>query len=98
MKVIEPTKQVDLVRADSKEAKNGFRYLDYDDITYSYFVPMDDNSACLYIRQQIQEGQSIFISPEYVLVFNVQHNTAGIVKADEMVEPVELEVIVKGPK
>ena len=95
MNVIEPMKTNNLVRADSREAKKGFRYLDENDNTYGYFVPMEDNRSYLYIRRAIQEGQSIFIPPQYVLIFNVQSNAAGIVKADKMVEPVELEVIVK---
>ncbi len=96
MKVIKSTKQVNLVRADSKEAKNGFRYLDKTDGTYGYFVPMKDNSSYLYIRRTIKEGRSIFITPSHILIFNVQYNIAGVIRADKMVEPVELEVIVKG--
>ncbi len=92
MNVIEPVVTRNLVRADSKEAKNGFRYLDEDDITYSYFVPMNDNRFNLYIRRTIQDGQSIFITPQYVLVFNVQSNAAGIIEADKMVEPVDFTV------
>ena len=95
MNVIEPMKTNNLVRADSREAKKGFRYLDENNNTYEYFVPMEDNRSTLYIRRVIQEGQSIFITPQYVLVFNVRFNAAGIIRADRMVELVELEVIVK---
>ena len=90
MNVIEPVVTRNLVRADSREAEDGFRYLD--DNIYSYFVPMDDNRHHLYIRQAIKDGQSIFITPQHVLVFNVRSNVAGIVEADKMVEPVEFEV------
>ncbi len=96
MNVIEPTVTKDSVRADSREAKKGFRYLDENDNTYGYFVPMEDNRFTLYIRRIVQEGQSIFITPQYVLVFNVQSNAAGIVKADRMVEPVDFTVNVEG--
>ncbi|KKL21721.1 hypothetical protein LCGC14_2442630 [marine sediment metagenome] len=94
MNVIEPVVTRNLVRADSWKAENGFRYLDEDDNTYSYSVPMNSNSTHLYIRRAIRENQSVFITPEYVLVFNVQSNVAGIVKADKMVEPVEFKVTV----
>lgn len=93
MNVIEPERTENLVRADSYAASNGFRYMDVDDGIYSYFVPMSDNSTHLYIRQNIQDGESIFIAPKYVLVFNVKSNSAGIVKADEMVEPIAFNVV-----
>ncbi|KKL76894.1 hypothetical protein LCGC14_2040330 [marine sediment metagenome] len=93
MNVIEPMQTNNLVRADSREAEDGFRYLD--DNIYSYFVPMNDNRSTLYIRQAIRENQSIFITPEYVLVFNVRFNVAGIVEADKMVEPVDFTVNVE---
>ena len=89
MNVIELMKTNNLVRADSREAKKGFRYLDEYNNTYGYFVPMKDNQFNLYIKRITQEGQSIFITPQYVLVFNVQFNAAGIIKADRMVEPVK---------
>ena len=92
MNVIEPMKTNNLVRADSREAKKGFRYLDENNNTYGYFVPMEDNRFNLYIRRTVQEGQRIFITPQYVLVFNVQSNAAGIVEADKMVEPVKFTV------
>ncbi|KKN03336.1 hypothetical protein LCGC14_1108780 [marine sediment metagenome] len=92
MNVIEFMRTENLVRADSEETENGFRYFDEEDNTYSYFVPMDDNSHNLYIRMAIKEGRSIFITPNYVLVFNLKNNTAGIVKADKMVEPVNFTV------
>ena len=96
MNVIEPMKTNNLVRADSREAENGFRYLDTRDNTYDYFVPMNSNSSNLYIRRAPREDRSIFIAPEYVLVFNVRFNIAGIVKADKMVEPVDFTFSVEG--
>ena len=95
MNVIESMETKNLVRADSEEAENGFRYLDEEDNTYNYFVPMDDNSYHLHIRMTIKKGKSIFINPTYVLVFNLQSNTAGVVKADKMVEPVDFTVNVE---
>ena len=79
MNVIGPVKTETLVRADSYKARNGFRYLDEDTGTYDYFVPMEDNRNHLSIRQIVQGDQSIFISPNYVLIFNVHYNCAGLV-------------------
>ncbi len=93
MNLITVHKAVKLVRADSEEAKEGFRSLAEDE-AYAYLVPMDDNSAHLYIRRRIGEGGSIFITPDNILVFNLKYNIAGLVKADEMVEPVNLTVSV----
>ncbi len=95
MIVIESMETKNLVRADSEEAENGFRYLDEEDNTYNYYMPMDDNSCHLYIRMTIKEGRSIFINPNYVLVFNLQFNIAGVVKADKMVEPIDFTVNVE---
>ena len=92
MKVNDPLFISNPVRADSDEAKNGFRYIDEDDNTYNYFVPMDSNSVHLYIRRSMGKDRSIFIAPSHILVFNVQSNSAGIVKADRMVEPVDFTV------
>ncbi len=92
MNVIEPVVKIDLVRADSYAASGGFRYADEDDDYYNYFVPMSPNSTHLYIRRSVQQGRSIFIEPEYILVFNVEHNSAGIVKANRMVEPIDFTV------
>ena len=92
MNIVEPVKKIDLVRADSYEASKGFRYQDEGDDYYDYFVPMSPNSGHLYIRRSIREGQSIFIDPQYILVFNIKHNSAGIVKANRMVEPVGFTV------
>ncbi len=92
MNVIESMETKNLVRADSEEAENGFRYLVEEDITYNYYIPMDDNSYYLYIRRAIRKGRNLFINPDYVLVFNLRSNTAGVVKADKMVEPVDFTV------
>ena len=94
MNVIEPVVTRNLVRADSRKARNGFRYFILGAI--EYFVPTEDNPHVLYIRRAIGEGQSIFITPKYVLVFNVKNNMMGIVKADQMVEPVNFTVNVEG--
>lgn len=93
MKVNKPTLVSNSVRADSSEAKNGFGYEALGE--YEYFVPVSDNSCILYIRRSLKKGQSIFIEPEYVLVFNVKNNTMGIVKANQMVEPVNFSVNVE---
>lgn len=95
MKITEPVEVSKLVRADSEEARDGFR--EYDEIGegWDYFVPMDDNSSHLYIRRNIQDGRSIFIEPDRILVFNIKYNIAGIIKADTTVEPVELTVKVE---
>ncbi|KKK88616.1 hypothetical protein LCGC14_2741380 [marine sediment metagenome] len=92
MRIIEPVNIENLVRADSVEAHEGFRYLDENDGIYGYFIPMDDNSSNLYIRRTIKTGKSIFIAPEYVLVFNIRFNIAGAIKANKMVEPVDFTV------
>ncbi len=81
-----------LVRADSKEAENGFRYKDDPEEKYGYYVPVSDNSMNLYIRRAITDRESIFIRPKDVLVFNVNFNSTGIVEADQMVEPVNMMV------
>ena len=93
MNVIKPAITRESVRADSRKAKNGFRYFVLGAI--EYFVPTEDNPHNLYIRRSMGEGQSIFITPEYVLVFNVKNNRMGIVKADQMVEPVNFTVNVE---
>ena len=96
MNLITPSKPKNLVRADSEEAKEGFRSFD-DDESYDYFVPMDDNSSHLSIKRkggvtQTYRKRTVSITPNNVLVFNLRYNIAGIIKADEMVEPVNLTV------
>ncbi len=91
MNLITASKPRNLVRADSEEAREGFRTLEEDESS-GYFVSMNDNSSYLCISKRIKEGESIFIAPDYILVFNLQYNVAGLVKADEMVEPVNLTV------
>ncbi len=105
MNLVTTEKPRNLVRADSEEAKEGFRSFDDDDRaagqlrsgSYVYFVPMDGNSAHLLIKRkgwiiQTSRKETMPIKPEYVLVFNLRYNIAGLVKADEMVEPVNLTV------
>ena len=92
MKVIEPNETSKEVRADSPEAKNGFRTYDDLEEEYDYFVPMNSNSMNLSIRRTVRGERSIFIEPEHILVFNIQFNCAGIIKADKMVEPVDFTV------
>ena len=94
MEIRDPDLICNFVRADSPEAADGFGF--EQNGIYEYLVPMQDNEANLYIRRQIQEGQSIFIESEYVLVFNVKNNRAGIIRADRMVEPVDFVVTTKG--
>ncbi len=92
MNLITASKPKNLVRADSEEAKEGFRTPEEDE-SYVYFVLMDDNSSHLWIRRRGRGTKmSAYIEPDYVLVFNLRSNTAGLVKADEMVEPVNLTV------
>ncbi len=95
MKITRFVEKSNVVRADSPEAMSGFRKWCEISNEWDHFVPMDDNSPNLYIRRTIQEGRSIFIEPNYVLVFNLQFNCAALVKADEMVEPVDLTVNVE---
>ena len=95
MNMIELKRTENLVRADSREAENGFRQWHEMDQEWDHFVPMCANSTNLYIRRTIQEGRSIFIEPSHILVFNLQFNSAAIVEADAMVEPVNFTVNVE---
>ncbi len=95
MNVIEPVATRNLVRADSPEAMNGFRKWHETDQEWDHFVPMCANSINLCIRRTVQEGRSIFIEPSHILVFNLQFNSAAIVEADAMVEPVNFTVNVE---
>lgn len=98
MNIDDQTQPDNLVRADSPEARKGFRLLDREicrtSMKYSYFVPMDDNSTHLYIRRTIKKERSTPIEPEHILVFHIGNNTAGIVEAGKMVEPVDMKVLV----
>ena len=96
MKVNDPDLICNFVRADSPEAANGFGYEFHG--RYEYAVPVKDNPQILYIRRAVKEGQSSFIEPEYILVFNVKNNCMGIIKANQMVEPVNFTVNVEGKK
>ncbi len=95
MKIVESIEKRNLVRADSREAKNGFRKWHKTDEEWDYFVPMCDNSMNLSIRRTKRKGRNIFIEPEYILIFNVRDNSAGLVKSNAMVEPIDFTVIEK---
>ena len=80
------------VRADSLEARNGFMYKDEPEEEYCYFMPMKRN---VNLSVKVKRGElRLTIEPKYVLVFNVTFNTIGIVKADQIVEPVNMKVLV----
>ena len=92
MNLVTTSKPKNLVRADSEEAREGFRTLEEDE-SYDYFVPMDDNRIHLQVRRKVTPPQKlVYVEPDYTLVFNLRYNIAGLVKADEMVEPVNLTV------
>ncbi len=86
MEIIDVNEPVREVRADSVEAKDGFRYKDSG--SYVYCVPMSDNSGSLDIRRA-RDGNRFTLGSEFVLIFNPRNNIAGFVKADKMVVPME---------
>ena len=86
MNVIEPKKQINLVRAGSIPKEKTFR-----DQKGTYFVVLDIQSN--YFECSVKPDAKDDYN--YVWVFNVNTNTLGIVDVERMVEPVELEVIVK---
>lgn len=91
MNVIEPEKTNNEVKVSSLTEGDVFRRQGRYNETYGYYVLLDVNSDYfdLRIRPHIKLGY------ETVWVFNIKTDTLGIFDADEMVEPVELEVIVK---
>ena len=92
MNLVTTDKPRNLVRADSEEAREGFRTFNEDEFS-GHFVPMDGNSSHLSIKRKVlSASKPVIIGPGYVLVFNLDYNIAGIIKADEMVEPVNLTV------
>ncbi len=92
MKVNDPLLITNPVRADSEEAKNGFYYVDPDDGTTDYFLPLAENEHFdFHFTDSGRRGSEHL----YVAVLNLKEDCIGIVPADRMVEPVELEVIVK---
>ncbi len=86
MRIIEPDGKNRLVRAGSLPQKAVFR-----DHENSYFVVLDMQEN--FFDYNVRHDCDIEYDP--IWVFNVRSNTLGVFDEDEMVEPVELEVIVK---
>lgn len=86
MKVIEPTKQINLVRVGLIPREKAFKEQDG-----SYLIVLDMQSG--YFNCSVRLDAEV--DYDYVWVFNVRTCTLGIFDVNEMVEPVELEVIVK---
>ncbi len=86
MKVIESTEKSNLVRAGSIPQAKAFK-----DSKNGYFIVLDmqENYFDCSIRPTIE------IDYEALWVFNVRTCTLGIFDEDEIVKPVELEVVVK---
>ncbi len=92
MKVNDPLLITNPVRADSFEASKGFYYVDPDDGETMYFLPLVKNpNFDLNFTDPARKGSE----PDYVPVLNVKNDCIGIVLADKIVEPVELEINVK---
>ena len=87
MKIVEPLEKSNLVRAGSLRQESEFK-----DNKGDSFVILDMQSC--YFDYCVKESTEIDYDP--IWVFNVKMNTLGIFDADKMVEPVELEVHVKG--
>lgn len=87
MKVIEPNEKSRLVRAGSLRQESAFR-----DHENGYFVVLDMQDG--YFESKIRPSCEVDYNP--IWVFNVKSDTLGIFDEDEMVEPVELEINVKG--
>lgn len=87
MKIIEPKNK--LVKAGSIPEESAFKKSNG-----AYFIVLDmqENSFVCSISPYTRER----ISYDPMWVFNVQTDTLGIFDEDEMVEPVDLEVNVKG--
>ncbi len=86
MKIIEPTKQINLVDAGSISKEKAFK--DHEGI-YFIVLDMQDRYFDCSVRPNVK------IDYNSIWVCNVRTCTLAIFDADEMVEPVELEVIVK---
>ena len=84
MKIVKPKSK--LVRAGSIPEEKAFK-----DIDGVYFIALDIQEG--YFDLSIRPLVDIDYDP--IWVFNVKQDTLGIFDADEMVKPVELEVIVK---
>ncbi len=89
--IVEDLTEEDMgVRADSPEAKKGFKLYDEREKEYDYFLPLLPNvnldvSLASYRVSKISD---------YVLVVNLKCNTIGIIHASRMVEPVNMKVLV----
>ncbi len=91
MRVIESNEKSRLVRADSKEAKNGFRQKD-DEGEYDYYLPLTENiNFDFNFTNSFREGTE----PNYVPILNIKTDRIGIVGIDAMVEPVDFTVNVE---
>ena len=86
MNVVEPRKQINLVHACLILREKAFK-----DQDGAYFIVLDMQSG--YFECSIKPSAKVDYDPMWV--FNVKTCTLGIFDRDEMVEPVELEVIVK---
>ena len=92
MKVNDPLLITNPVRADSEEAKNGFYYVDPDDGTTNYFLPLAENENLdFHFTDPTRQGTEHL----YVPVLNLKQDCLGIVPVDQMVEPVNLTVNVE---
>ena len=86
MNVIEPIEKSNLVRVDS--IKEGNEFVDSEGY---YFVVL--NMLSHYFNCSVKSNVTT-VDP--IWVFNVNSGCLAVCKSDEMVEPVELEVHVKG--
>ena len=85
MRIIEPEEQINLVRASSIPEEKAFKEQDG-----TYFIVLDTQHC--YFKLSVRPEIEINYDP--VWVFNVGTCTLGVFNKNEMVEPVELEVIV----
>lgn len=92
MKITEPVKVSNLVRADSEEVKNGFYYVDPVDGTTDYFLPLAENENFDFNFTDPAKRGSEHL---YVPVLNLKEDCIGIVLVDKMVEPVNFTVNVE---
>jgi hypothetical protein len=66
------------------------------DSGYGYYIKCEPNDA--HIDVTVRETEyciTDFNDGEWILVFNVKQNGLGIMRSDEMVEPVDMNVIVE---
>ena len=86
MKVIKSEKASILVPAGELQKEEAFK-----DCRGTYFIVLDMQQG--YFDCSVRSSIEIDYSP--IWVFNINTDTLGIVDADQLVEPVELEVNVK---